>query len=118
MSDLQGEDVPPYNPDPDLIEYFEGGQPLAAIKPPIGLPGHAQWDYWRARYERAWAEAVYPFGARITVTKAEWEELRRRCSAGYDGFARALGHDRDPLLTGSLGNFNGVQVFIEDEEPA
>lgn len=62
--------------------------------------------YWKARYDQAWAEAEYPYGARLTVTAAEWEELKSDPSL-----------PKPALFSGVIGgDWTRVQVFIEPDE--
>lgn len=62
--------------------------------------------YWKTRYDRAWAEAEYPYGARMTVTRAEWEELQ----------ATAGTRESPVTPAGALADWAGVQVFVEDDD--
>lgn len=61
--------------------------------------------HWKERYDRAWAEAEYPYGARMTVTRAEWQELR----------VGSTEVTKDPLMAGALADWVGVRVFVEDD---
>lgn len=61
--------------------------------------------YWMARYARAWKESEYPHGPRMTVTKAEWEELQRDAEP----------HAPDPLMIGALVDWSGVRILVEED---